>query len=196
MIHWLYERHLRRSIHFLPENIAIMIDDQDMTDAPEKIIEVINWCNDLGIKLVTFHISTHNPGSSELLLHQIKRIAQIARLTLHSGNSVQVDGSGMDVMVAIGMSGRVEITECIRSMARDRVRPEEVDERLIESYLTFKYEPDLVIKTGGNHLTDFLIWQSVYSELFFSDVNWSYFRKTDFLRALRDYQYRKRRFGK
>lgn len=196
MIHWLYERHLRRSIRLLPEHIAIMIDDQDMTDAPGKIIEVINWCTDLGIRQVTFHISTHNPGSSKMLLPQIKRIAQIARLTLYSDNSVLVDGSGMDVMVAIGMSGREEITGCIRSMARDQVRPEEVDEHLIESYLTFQYEPDFVIKTGGNHLTDFLIWQSVYSELFFSDVNWSYFRKTDFLRALRDYQFRKRRFGK
>jgi undecaprenyl diphosphate synthase len=52
-----------------------------------------------------------------------------------------------------------------------------------------------VIKTGGYHLTDFLIWQSVYSELFFSDVNWKLFRKIDFLRALRDYQARVRRFG-
>jgi undecaprenyl diphosphate synthase len=54
----------------------------------------------------------------------------------------------------------------------------------------------MILKTGGYHLTDFLIWQSVYSELFFSDVNWKYFRKTDFLRALRDYQARKRRFGR
>ena len=69
-------------------------------------------------------------------------------------------------------------------------------EQLIESYLTFKYTPDVVIKSGGDHLTDFLIWQSVYSELFFSDVNWKYFRKVDFLRILRDYQSRIRRFGK
>ena len=66
---------------------------------------------------------------------------------------------------------------------------------MIERHLTFRYEPDLVIKSGGNHLTDFLIWQSVYSELFFSDVNWKFFRKIDFLRALRDFQFRKRRFG-
>jgi undecaprenyl diphosphate synthase len=53
-----------------------------------------------------------------------------------------------------------------------------------------------VIKTGGDHLTDFLIWQSVYSELFFSDVNWPLFRRLDLLRALRDYQSRARRFGR
>ena len=81
-------------------------------------------------------------------------------------------------------------------MARDGVAPGDVDEHLIESYLAFPYTPDLVIKTGGDYLTDFLIWQSVYSELFFSDVNWKLFRKVDFLRALRDYQSRIRRFGK
>jgi undecaprenyl diphosphate synthase len=81
-------------------------------------------------------------------------------------------------------------------MAADGITPEQVDENRIEPYLTFPYTPDLVIKTGGNHLTDFLIWQSVYSELFFLDVNWKTLRKVDFLRALRDYQSRVRRFGK
>ena len=98
--------------------------------------------------------------------------------------------------VAIGKSGREEIASCIREMARQGVTPEEVDEALIESHLTFKHTPDFVIKTGGDHLTDFLIWQSVYSELFFSDLNWSGMRRVDFLRALRDYQARVRRFGR
>jgi undecaprenyl diphosphate synthase len=102
----------------------------------------------------------------------------------------------MDVVVAIGNSGREEITACIRRMAQDHLSPEDVDEKTFESYLTFQYTPDVVIKTGGDHLTDFLIWQSVYSELFFSDVNWKYVRKVDFLRVIRDYQSRLRRFGK
>ena len=102
----------------------------------------------------------------------------------------------MDVLVAMGKSGREEITECIRKMARDHIAPDSVDESLLESYLTFQYTPDVVIKSGGDFLTDFLIWQSVYSELFFSDVNWKLFRQVDFLRVLRDYQSRIRRFGK
>jgi undecaprenyl diphosphate synthase len=131
----------------------------------------------------------------ESCLQEIRRIGSIARLMLHIGDHEEVSGSGMDVVVAIGKSGREEITACIRRMARDHVVPERVDEKLLESYLTFKYTPDIVIKSGGDHLTDFLIWQSVYSELFFSDVNWKYFRKVDFLRILRDYQHRIRRFG-
>jgi undecaprenyl diphosphate synthase len=126
----------------------------------------------------------------------IRAIGDIARLTIHEGEKETVFGSGLDVVVAIGQSGREEITACIRKMAEEHVLPENVNERLLESYLTFKYVPDIVIKSGGDHLTDFLIWQSVYSELFFSDVNWKYFRKVDFLRILRDYQSRARRFGK
>jgi Undecaprenyl pyrophosphate synthase len=107
-----------------------------------------------------------------------------------------VTGSGMDVVVAIGKSGREEVTSCIRRMAEDHIAPDRVDEGLLDSYLTFQYTPDMVIKSGGDHLTDFLIWQSVYSELFFSDVNWKFFREVDLLRILRDYQSRMRRFGK
>ena len=102
----------------------------------------------------------------------------------------------MEVTVAIGKSGREEIAGCIRRMAEDGVDPALVDEHTFEQYSAFPYAPDLVIKTGGDHLTDFPIWQSVYSELFFSDVNWPLFRRLDLLRALRDYQSRARRFGR
>jgi len=143
-----------------------------------------------------FHIATPSPEDLEQSLPAIRKISTIARLNLHVGDRKEVSGKGMDVVVAIGKSGREEITACIRKMARDHVDPESVDEKMIESCLTFQYTPDVVIKSGGDHLTDFLIWQAVYSELFFSDVNWKLFRKVDFLRVLRDYQSRIRRFGK
>ena len=70
-------------------------------------------------------------------------------------------------------------------------RNEEIERRLV-----FQSSPDLVIKTGAERLSDFLIWQSVYSELYFTDVNWRDFRRRDFLRAVREYQERQRRFGR
>ncbi|KQC03180.1 MAG: di-trans,poly-cis-decaprenylcistransferase [Methanoculleus sp. SDB] len=196
MIHRFYEWHLTRKLMTLPEKICFMIAEQDMEDVPEKICEVTSWCRDLSINSVIFHISTSRPTISENYLDEIRILATIAHLTLLYGDMKEVLGTGIDVTVAVGLSGREEITRCIRSMGHAHVDPDTVTEEMIESYLTFPYEPDLVIKTGGDHLTDFLIWQSVYSELFFSDVNWNYFRKVDFLRALRDYQFRKRRFGK
>lgn len=209
MIYWLLACLLRRQITELPGQVCFMISGQDMMDAPEKLFRVTAWCNAIssavgqkregagsGIRGLTFHISTHRPDEMARCLPAIRKIGTIARLHLHTGDEVEVTGSGMDVVVAIGTSGREEVTSCIRRMAADHVAPDQVDEKLLDSYLTFRYAPDMVIKTGGDHLTDFLIWQSVYSELFFSDVNWKLIREVDLLRILRDYQSRMRRFGK
>ncbi|HQD26717.1 MULTISPECIES: undecaprenyl diphosphate synthase family protein [Methanoculleus] len=196
MIYRLYEKILLRDLQKLPEQICFMITGQDMLDAPENIFRATEWSRELGIRSVMFHISTDAPASLERCLPRIRAISSIARLTLYYLDKKEVSGEGMDVTVAIGKSGREEIADCIRRMAKDGIDPEAVDEDLLESYLTYKYEPDLVIKTGGDHLTDFLIWQSVYSELFFLDVNWALLRKVDFLRALRDFQSRARRFGR
>ncbi len=213
MLYWLYERALLRRIALLPGHICFMLAEHDVRFAPQKIYEVTRWSRDithivqsrpghpgangnLGILSLTFHISTSNPDALASSIPEIRKVEKIARLELHSGRDKAVSGSGMDVCVAIGKSGREEIVECIRRMAEDRIPPESVTEDTFERFLTFRYSPDLVIKTGGDHLTDFLIWQSVYSELFFMDINWKWFRKVDFLRALRDYQSRARRFGK
>jgi undecaprenyl diphosphate synthase len=195
MIRWIYEHHLKRSIRTLPRHICFMIDGSDMTGAPQKIVEVASWCRQIKIPRVTFHVSTSDPDSMNAYLPKIREIGEHCHLAIYYGDRCEELGEGIEVEVAIGMSGREEITHCIRNLAGSGMAPEDVDEEVIERHLTFRYEPDLVIKSGGNHLTDFLIWQSVYSELFFSDVNWKFFRKIDFLRALRDFQFRKRRFG-
>jgi undecaprenyl diphosphate synthase len=223
MIYWIYERLIERQLAILPAHICVMITEQDMQDAPEKIVACTRWCIDISenvstragnavreimngnenpamngntIKGLTFHVSTREDSSIEEYLPMIRKIGEISHLVIHYGKEREEHGTGLPVTVAIGKSGREEITECIRSMARSHVSPDQVDEKLLESCLTFKYTPDFVIKTGGDHLTDFLIWQSVYSELFFSDTNWKYIRKVDLLRALRDYQSRVRRFGR
>jgi undecaprenyl diphosphate synthase len=209
MLYWLYARLLMRQITVLPAHVCFMISGQDLAEAPASLYNVTAWCNGIsaqvprttpewsgGIRSLVFHIATPSPENLEQYLSEIRKIGTIARLILHVGDREEVTGQGMDVVVAMGKSGREEITDCIRKMAKDHVSPDRVDEKLLESYLTFQYTPDVVIKSGGDHLTDFLIWQSVYSELFFSDVNWKFFRQVDFLRVLRDYQSRIRRFGK
>jgi undecaprenyl diphosphate synthase len=209
MIYWLYEHLLKRQITELPGHVCFMISGQDLADAPEKLAIITSWCVEVseyilrrnpsagkGMLGLTFHISTPVPEELSRYLPEVRKIGTISHLILHIGNKEETSGKGMDVVVAIGNSGREEITACIRRMAQDHIKPEKVDEKTFESYLTFQYTPDVVIKSGGDHLTDFLIWQSVYSELFFSDVNWKYVRKVDFLRLMRDYQSRVRRFGK
>ena len=213
MIYWLYEQMLSWQIRMVPRQICFMISGADMAVAPEKCVEITGWCNELSglpaktgasgtlkenasIQGLTFHINPLTPAEQTQYIPEIKKISTIARLVIHYGDTEEVSGTGMEVVVAIGKSGREEITACIRRLAEEGVLPQDIDEKALESHLTFRYDPDIVIKSGGDHLTDFLIWQSVYSELFFSDVNWNYFRKVDFLRILRDYQSRMRRFGK
>jgi len=88
--------------------------------------------------------------------------------------------------------------DVVRDLSADvddgTIDPDSIDGEMISERLMFPDEPDLLIKTGANRLSDFAIWQSVYAELYFTDVNWRDFRKRDFLRAVLDYQDRQRRF--
>lgn len=107
--------------------------------------------------------------------------------------------------VALAYGGRAEIVDAAREIAvqvkTGELDPEEIDESLIEKHLYTshlpKQDPDLVIRTSGeSRLSNFLIWQSAYSELFIVDVYWPDFREIDLERAIRAYQSRQRRYGK
>ncbi|MEM0330542.1 MAG: undecaprenyl diphosphate synthase family protein, partial [Archaeoglobaceae archaeon] len=95
--------------------------------------------------------------------------------------------------------GRNEIVNAIREIARKAINgeidPEKIDEKVFESVLKVKSQPDMIIK-AGSEVPDFLLWQSIYSELYFTDIDWNTVRYVDFLRILREYQRRERRYGR
>jgi tritrans,polycis-undecaprenyl-diphosphate synthase [geranylgeranyl-diphosphate specific] len=104
--------------------------------------------------------------------------------------------------VAIAYGGREEILQAIKKIATHakagKVEVKNIDEKLFSSYLYTADlpDPDLILRTSGEErVSNFLLWQLAYSELFFSDVYWPAFRKVDFLRTIRDYQRRARRYG-
>ncbi len=108
----------------------------------------------------------------------------------------------MTLAVALNYGGRAEITRATRAIAEDvaagRMAPDEVDDALIESYLFTAGipDPDLVIRTSGEmRISNFLLWQIAYSELWITSVLWPDFARHDLLRAVVDYQRRNRRFG-
>ena len=109
-------------------------------------------------------------------------------------------GAKAKIIVSVGLGGKSELTRAFRALATKvrsgEIEPAEIDEKMLEDALIFKSEPELIIRSGSTRLTDFLIWQSVYSELYFTDVNWRKFRRIDLLRAVRDFQMRERRFGR
>ncbi|GAB3620613.1 polyprenyl diphosphate synthase [Glutamicibacter endophyticus] len=114
--------------------------------------------------------------------------------------------SGIHVNVAIGYGGRREIIDAVKALLHDAAQQgralEEISADLdvddVEAYLYTKGQPDpdLVIRTSGEQrLSGFLTWQSAYSEFYFCEALWPDFRRVDFLRALRDFADRQRRFG-
>jgi tritrans,polycis-undecaprenyl-diphosphate synthase [geranylgeranyl-diphosphate specific] len=105
--------------------------------------------------------------------------------------------------VAIAYGGREEIVQAIRRLASQvaagTLRPEEIDDRKVSEnlYTANLPDPDLVLRTSGEErISNFLLWQVAYSELYFADVMWPGLTKTDFLRAIRAFQLRRRNFGK
>jgi len=107
--------------------------------------------------------------------------------------------------IALAYGGRAEIVDATREIAvkvqKGELTPEMIDEATIEEHLYTSHLPqqelDIVMRTSGeSRISNFLIWQSAYSELFFIDVYWPDFREIDLERAVRAYQNRKRRYGK
>ncbi|MEE0925047.1 MAG: polyprenyl diphosphate synthase, partial [Methanobrevibacter sp.] len=104
--------------------------------------------------------------------------------------------------LAIGYDGRLEIVDAVKKIYQKieagELSIDDVDEKLINDnlYTEGLADPNLIIRTSGEErLSGFLLWQSSYSELYFCDSLWPELRKIDYLRAIRDYQARDRRFG-
>ena len=109
----------------------------------------------------------------------------------------------MTLTLALSYGSRQEITAAVRKIAQKvaahEITPESIDEKLIsESLYTFDMpDPDLVIRTSGEYrISNYLLWQIAYSEFYFTDTLWPDFNKDEFIKALKDYAGRERRFGK
>jgi len=124
-----------------------------------------------------------------------KQLREAIELT--SGNT------GLTVNVALSYSARWEITNAAkkiaRSVAEKRINPENIDQELMDQAMETAHipDPDLLIRTSGElRVSNFLLWQLAYTELYFTPVLWPDFRKKHFYQAIIDYQRRERRFGK
>jgi tritrans,polycis-undecaprenyl-diphosphate synthase [geranylgeranyl-diphosphate specific] len=134
-------------------------------------------------------------GNLELLPENVREAIRIAEESTAAYDKRLVN-------IAIGYDGRLEIVDAIKKICYDvqngRLDPEKIDENVVNVnlYTAGLEDPNLIIRTSGEErLSGFLLWQSSYSELYFCDSLWPELRKVDFLRALRSYQQRERRFG-
>ena len=199
----------------------------------DKIEEVLDWCFELGIKILTVYaFSTQNFNRNDTEVQTLMKLCkeELDKATkdsrIHKNKvKVRVMGhleslpenikqSAHDIVkatetydnyffnVALAYGGREELIQAIQYMAEDvkkgELQIQEISEQQVSSYLYTNGlpDPDLILRTSGEErISNFLLWQLAYSELYFSDVYWPAFQKRDFLKAIHTYQKRKRRYG-
>ncbi len=244
-----YESKLRKEVseNPVPEHIAIIMDgnrrfaeergeikEEGHRLGSEKLEEVLQWCVEDGVKILTvyaFSLENFNREESEvdylmeLLEESLIRFAE--NKTVHEkkvsisilGDVSMLPGNvrkAIDYVyertegyfdyklnLAVAYGGRQEIISAVKRVAlkvqKGEVDPEDIDEEMISKhmYTSDLPDPDLVLRTSGEvRVSNFLLWQLAYSELYFTDVYWPGFRRIDFLRAIRAFQQRGRRYGR
>ncbi|HIH69317.1 MAG TPA: UDP diphosphate synthase [Methermicoccus shengliensis] len=210
-------RDVLRHTSRLPTYITLVLSERDVLEAGAKSVErFVRWCGELGITTLSVYIDVLEVGELEeaiveRVVSEVRRtferspysvvvIKKLADDAVREDVSIPSSPAPPEVVMSVGFGGKSELVHAVRALLREvkegRLRPEDIDEDELASHLLFPNEPDLVIRSGGRRLADFLVWQSVYSEIYFTDVNWKNFRKVDFLRAVRDFQRRQRRFGR
>ena len=205
-------------IHHLPSHICFMLSSEDFTSSPKKICDIVQWAIDFSTELIVqdpasirgivFHLHSVLTSASEVMtvLSDVAELAPCAWYTaeeciLPNQMGIKTDSRSYspyapEVLIVAGVSGRQEIAETLTNLARQEIQPAEVTEKMITENLRFPDSPDLVIKTRERHLVDFMIWQTAYSELYFTQAPLSAFTQRDFKKALLDYQSRIRKFGR
>lgn len=198
----LYERYLTYRIGRYdadgPDHVALVITERDLLEegAYETLSAFFEWAFEYANR-VTVYVSVLDAAAVPTLRSDLETV-QTPRESAVRGPDDRTPADA-PIQIGIGLGGKHEFTSAVQTLAagvdEGDLEPADIDDESVEEHLIFPSEPDLVIKTGAERLSDFMIWQSVYSELYFTDVNWRDFRRRDFLRAVREFRNRSRRFG-
>ena len=133
------------------------------------------------------------------IIGQKERLPKSLQKAVETAERETQKNSGLFLNLAISYGGRWDIINAAKKIITDGIPPEKIDERLFESYLSTGGlpEPDLIIRAGGEmRMSNFVLWQGAYSELYFSPKFWPEFTEQDLDLALAEFDRRSRRFGK
>lgn len=140
---------------------------------------------------------------------RLMAIGDLSRMPGNAGEKLQrciaqtAQNTGLALVLALSYSSRWEITNAVKSICSDvqagKYSINEINDELISNHLTTRSipDPDLMIRTSGEErISNFLLWQIAYTELYFTQTHWPAFRKDNFYQAIYEFQQRERRFGK
>ena len=140
----------------------------------------------------------HKQGIKISHLGRLEALPQDLQLAINQAKELTKNNTEMTLSVAFNYGGRTEILDAVRRLISEGVLLQDIDEQLFSSYLYTAKLPDvdLVIRTGGElRISNFLVWQSAYSEYYFTKILWPDFGKKEVEKALLSYSQRQRRFG-
>jgi len=192
----------------------------------EAVRRITSECTRLGVKfltLYTFSTENWNRPADEVsalmglvlssledqifmknnvrfrVIGDMKRLPDDVQQKLHETEQHTAKNTAMTMVVALSYSSRWEITNAVKQIVKENVDIQDITEEMVSKHMTthFMPDPDLLIRTGGElRISNYLLWQIAYSELYFCDTYWPDFDEAELHKAIASYQSRQRRFGK
>ena len=160
------------------------------------LMELFVWALDSEVK------SLHRHNVRLRIIGDTSRFNSRLQDRIKKAEALTQDNTGLTLNIAANYGGRWDIIQGVKHLAAQvqegKLRPDQIDEHLLGNHICMNEQPavDLVIRTGGEHrISNFLIWQIAYAELYFTDVLWPDFDEQDFEGALNAFANRERRFG-
>jgi len=156
----------------------------------------------MSLLVSSIHKETKTLIENDIRLQTIGNIQQLPKKCQNElSESIELtkENKKMTLILALSYSGKWEIINAVKEIINNKISEATVNEELFKQYLTTKNVPDpeLLIRTSGEHrISNFMLWQIAYSELYFTDKMWPDFRRADLKEAIINYQKRERRFGK
>ena len=174
------------------------------TENWDRPAEEVSGLMELLVTTIRKEVSTLNKNNIRLhVIGDMNMLPVYAQNELQEALEITAVNTGLNLVMALSYSGRWELLEAVRRIAREvkegNLDPELIDEQTLQNHLSTHAfpDPELMIRTSGEYrISNFLLYQLAYSELYFTDVCWPDFRKENLYEALLDYQQRERRFGK
>ncbi len=164
----------------------------------------VNALMALLVEAVKNETKTLNKNNIRLMaIGDLSKLPSMSKKALESAIESTKNNTRMNLILALNYSSRWEIVEASKNIAsaiqQGKISPEDINEETFSNFLSTKDipDPELLIRTSGElRISNYLLWQIAYTELYFTDTFWPDFRKQDLYKAILDYQSRERRFGK
>ncbi len=183
-----------------------MLSTDNLDRDDQEVAALLEIISDTVSRLST-HPNARDHGLRVQAMGALELLPEEVREALRLAEELTADNDGLHLQVAVGYGGRREIVDALRSLLEQEgalgKTPHDIAAELsVDSLDPHLYtqglpDPDLIIRTSGEvRMSGFLLWQSAHSEFYFCDPYWPDFRLIDFLRALREFQHRHRRFGR